>query len=39
VFDTAQTQLGDRINSVERKSDAQALVGEQFVDDYSNARP
>jgi hypothetical protein len=37
-LDTSQTQLGDRLDLIERKSDAQVLIGEQLLDDRSNAR-
>jgi hypothetical protein len=37
-IDTSQTQLGDRLNPVERKSDSQVLIGEQLLDNHSNAR-
>ena len=37
-LETSQTQLGDRLHPIERKSDAQVLIGEQLLDDHSNAR-
>jgi hypothetical protein len=37
-LDTSQTQLGDRLEPIERKPDAQVLIGEQLLDDRSNTR-
>jgi hypothetical protein len=37
-LDTSQTQLGHRLDPIERKPDAQALIGEQLLDDGSNTR-
>jgi hypothetical protein len=31
------TRFGDRLHPVERKSDAQSLIGEQLLDDHSKA--
>ena len=37
-IETSQAQFGDRLDRVERESDAPVLIGEQLVDDHSNAR-
>src|SRR4029453_10877815 len=37
-LETAQAQFGDRLHPVERKFDAQSLIGEQFLDDHSDSR-
>ena len=34
----SQEKLGDRLHPVERKSDAQVLIGEELLDNHSNAR-
>jgi hypothetical protein len=35
-IEASQKQLSDGVHPVERKSDAQVLIGEQLVDDHSN---
>jgi hypothetical protein len=37
-IEASQKQLGEHLHPVERKSDAQVLIGEQLPDDQSNAR-
>jgi len=32
-----EAQLGDRVDAIARKPDAQIFIGEQFVDDHSDA--
>jgi hypothetical protein len=36
-IDASQKQIGDRLHRIERKSDAQVFIGEQLLDDHSNA--
>jgi hypothetical protein len=37
-IEAAQTELGDCLDLIMRKSDAQVLIREQLFDDLSNAR-
>ena len=36
-IDAPQKQIGDHLHRIERKSDAQVLIGKQLLDDHSNA--
>jgi hypothetical protein len=37
-IETSQTEIGDCLDPIERKSEAQVLIREQMLDDLSNAR-
>jgi hypothetical protein len=37
-LDTSHTQIGDRLDPLERKSDPQVLIGEQRLNNRSNVR-